>query len=235
MCRYVLMLYVGAGDPKCKSSNCTGNTSSSTPPPLWCFEQQIWLRYGSPSSTCHPWPWHLPAAGHSLYVHTGAFILARVWVTWVSEVLWPVVVLHGTSIFHWALWSAGLSLVQPSWQGFLHHGYSGVSQGKRLLALQKESSGYHASAGNGDFSLPQVGKVFRIQTMAVREFKISDWLWWVSASGSSLGLFFLSYLTNVFLYHITKKSGFVSGYQLSYCKRILSHSSLLDLQKGSIC
>lgn len=45
-------------------------------------------------------PRDAPAAGHSLYVHTGAFILARVWVTWVSEVLWPVVVLHGTSIFH---------------------------------------------------------------------------------------------------------------------------------------
>lgn len=34
-----------------------------------------------------------PAARHPLHIHTDAFILARIWVTGVSEVLWPVVVL----------------------------------------------------------------------------------------------------------------------------------------------
>lgn len=41
-----------------------------------------------------------PAAGHAFHVHADAIILARVWVTGVSEVLWPVVILHGASILH---------------------------------------------------------------------------------------------------------------------------------------
>lgn len=41
-----------------------------------------------------------PAARHPLHVHTDAFILARVRVTWVSEVLWPVVVLHRACVLH---------------------------------------------------------------------------------------------------------------------------------------
>lgn len=45
-------------------------------------------------------PRDAPAAGHALHVHTDAFILARVRVTGISEVLWPVVVLHGASVLH---------------------------------------------------------------------------------------------------------------------------------------
>lgn len=41
-----------------------------------------------------------PAARHSLHIHTDAFILARIRVTGVSEVLWPVVVLQRACVLH---------------------------------------------------------------------------------------------------------------------------------------
>ena len=41
-----------------------------------------------------------PAACHPLHIHTDSFILARIRVTGVSEVLWPVVVLQRACVFH---------------------------------------------------------------------------------------------------------------------------------------
>lgn len=73
---------------------------------------------GSPLLTHHrpPQPQGLPAARHPLHIHTDAFILARIRVTGVSEVLRPVVVFHGARahILHWPLLSARLPLVQAA-------------------------------------------------------------------------------------------------------------------------